>query len=117
MSTPDETISIPTAGALLKSTLLALGLAGVLLVTCVLPAEYGVDPTGAGRVLGLTQMGEVKQALAEEAAANAAAEASADSVVAASERAAVTDSTVDAGVSDGARDSSRRPSPDQTSAP
>ena len=59
--------------------------AGVLLVTCVLPAEYGKDPTGVGRLLGLTQMGEVKLALAEEAASNAAAEASADSVIAASE--------------------------------
>ena len=99
MSTPDETIATPSAGALIRSTLLALALAGVLLVTCVLPAEYGVDPTGAGRVLGLTQMGEVKQALAEEAAANAAAEASADSVVAASEASegAVADSVAAAG--------------------
>jgi hypothetical protein len=65
--------------------MLAAVIAGALLVTCVLPAEYGVDPTGIGRVLGLTQMGEVKLALAEEAASNAASEASADSVIAASE--------------------------------
>ncbi len=99
MSTPDESITTPSAGALIRSTLLAMSVAGVLLVTCVLPAEYGVDPTGAGRLLGLTQMGEVKQALAEEAAANAAAEASADSVVAASEAAAgaVADSIAAAG--------------------
>ena len=33
----------------------------------VLPAEYGIDPTGVGRALGLTQMGEIKVQLAEEA--------------------------------------------------
>jgi hypothetical protein len=75
----------PSSASLLRSTALAIAVAGVLLVTCVLPAEYGKDPTGIGRVLGLTQMGEVKLALAEEAAANAAAEASADSVIAAAE--------------------------------
>ena len=40
-----------------------------------MPAEYGVDPTGIGRVTGLTEMGEIKMALAEEAAAAEAAEA------------------------------------------
>lgn len=43
----------------------------MLLVAVVLPAEYGIDPTGAGRVLGLTPMGEIKQELAREAAAEA----------------------------------------------
>jgi len=85
MSTPEESIAAPSRGALLKSTVLALCVAAVLLVTCVLPAEYGVDLTGAGRVLGLTQMGEVKQALVEEEVANAAAQAAADSAAAASE--------------------------------
>ena len=31
-------------------------LAAILLLVAILPAEYGVDPTGIGRVLGLTQM-------------------------------------------------------------
>jgi hypothetical protein len=44
-------------------------------VTVVLPAEYGVDPTGVGRVLGLTEMGEIKMSLAAEAEADAAADA------------------------------------------
>jgi hypothetical protein len=35
----------------------------------VLPAEYGIDPTGIGRVLGLTQMGEMKAAQAGNGAA------------------------------------------------
>jgi len=34
----------------------------------VLPAEYGVDPTRVGGLLGLTEMGEIKMALAREAA-------------------------------------------------
>ena len=85
MTTPVSAPETPTASSLLRSTIIALIVAGVLLVTCVLPAEYGKDLTGIGRVLGLTQMGEVKMALAEEAAGNAAAEASADSVIAASE--------------------------------
>ena len=37
----------------MRATLLAMIIAGVLLVTIVLPAEYGLDPTGIGRALGL----------------------------------------------------------------
>lgn len=33
-----------------------------------LPAEYGIDPTRIGGLLGLTEMGEIKQQLAREAA-------------------------------------------------
>lgn len=40
----------------------------MILVTVVLPAEYGIDPTGVGRVLGLTEMGEIKRELLQEAA-------------------------------------------------
>ncbi|WP_087718369.1 hypothetical protein [Salinicola salarius] len=67
---------LPSTGKLIRSTLLAAVAATVLLVTVVLPAEYAIDPTGAGRLLGLTDMGEIKQQLAEEAEldrANAAA--------------------------------------------
>jgi hypothetical protein len=85
MTLPSSSSDVPTRASLLRSTLIALAVAAVLLVTCVLPAEYGKDFTGVGRLLGLTQMGEVKLALAEEAASNAAAEASADSVIAAAE--------------------------------
>lgn len=38
----------------------------------VLPAEYGVDPTGVGRLTGLSEMGEIKVQLAKEAAADRA---------------------------------------------
>lgn len=69
---PDRA-DLPSSAQLIRSTLIAVGTAGVLLVTVVLPSEYGVDPTGVGRVLGLTQMGEIKQQLIEEAALDAAA--------------------------------------------
>lgn len=64
---------LPTSRQLLRSTLIALVAAGALLVTVVLPAEYGIDPTGVGRVLGLKQMGEIKRQLSAEAAADRAA--------------------------------------------
>jgi len=42
----------------------ALLAAGVILVVAVLPAEYGVDPLGTGRLLGLTAMSDVTKSLA-----------------------------------------------------
>src|SRR5262245_28730879 len=68
---------LPTPKALLRSTVIAGVVAAVILVTIVLPAEYGIDPTGIGRPLGLTRMGEIKVALANEAAADAAADSAA----------------------------------------
>jgi hypothetical protein len=68
-------MELPTSRQLRRSTFIALVSAVVLLVTVVLPAEYGIDPTGAGRLLGLTEMGRIKQQLAAEAAAEAAADA------------------------------------------
>lgn len=46
----------PTGKRLLLSVGLAVLLAALILIVAVLPAEYGIDPTGVGRVLGLTQM-------------------------------------------------------------
>ena len=60
---------LPTTPQLLRSTAIAIAAAAVLLVTVVLPAEYAIDPTGVGKMLGLTQMGEIKQQLASEAEA------------------------------------------------
>ncbi len=64
---------LPSSAQLLRSTVIALIAAGVLLVTVVMPSEYAIDPTGVGGALGLTQMGEIKLQLAEEAAADEAA--------------------------------------------
>lgn len=58
----------PSAVQLLKSTIVALLVAIVLLITVILPAEYGIDPTGVGRMLGLQEMGKMKVALEQESA-------------------------------------------------
>lgn len=63
---------LPTSKQLTRSTVIAAVCAAALLATVVLPAEYGIDPTGAGRLLGLTEMGEIKTRLAKEAQADAA---------------------------------------------
>jgi hypothetical protein len=64
---------LPSSQQLLRSTLIALVVAVVLLVTTVLPAEYGIDPTGIGGVLGLKEMGTIKTQLAKESAKHDAA--------------------------------------------
>jgi hypothetical protein len=47
---------VPSLKKLLTATLAALAVAGVILVTVVLPAEYNIDPLGTGRALGLTDL-------------------------------------------------------------
>ena len=61
---------LPSSAMLLRSTVFAVLGAGVILVTIVLPAEYGIDPIGVGRVLGLTEVGEIKTQLVAEAEAD-----------------------------------------------
>ena len=58
---------LPSTKQLLRSTVIALISAIILLVGVVLPAEYAIDPTGLGRVMGLTDMGEIKAQLVQEA--------------------------------------------------
>lgn len=82
VNTPPKS-ELPSSRALLRSTAVAAGVALLLLVTVVLPAEYAIDPTGVGRVLGLTEMGEIKMALAAEAEADAAADAAGTAALAA----------------------------------
>ncbi|MBC3480657.1 hypothetical protein [Pseudomonas sp. SWRI77] len=64
---------LPSGRQLVRSTAIALAVAMGLLVTVVMPSEYAVDPTGLGRAMGLTQMGEIKITLAQEALADEAA--------------------------------------------
>lgn len=61
---------LPTTKTLLRSTFIALAVAVALLFTTVLPAEYGIDPTGIGRLTGLVEMGQIKTQLEEEAEAD-----------------------------------------------
>jgi hypothetical protein len=46
----------PSKRRIATATVLALGGAIVILFVAVLPAEYGIDPLGTGRVLGLTAL-------------------------------------------------------------
>ena len=62
-----SSVELPSTGKLVRSTVFAVLAAVVLLLIAVLPAEYGIDPTGLGKALGLTRMGEIKVSLAQEA--------------------------------------------------
>ena len=76
MSKPIETSSVaptdsPEREALPQANRRSLSFAAALLLfltlAAVLPAEYAFAPTGLGRLLGLTPMGELKQKLARAA--------------------------------------------------
>lgn len=43
-------------GTIIKATISAFLIGGLLLIIAVLPAEYGIDLTGAGKVLGFTKL-------------------------------------------------------------
>ena len=47
---------LPSNKSLIKATFVAFFTGCILLVMIILPAEYGIDPTGFGGKLGLTQM-------------------------------------------------------------
>lgn len=97
---------LPSSRQLVRSTAIAVAVAVLLLVTVVMPAEYGVDPTGVGRLLGLKEMGEIKMQLAREAAAADSVERPAGTLAAAPSSpappvsAALPDTTVAASKSD-----------------
>lgn len=56
--TTNITQPLPSLHKLIKATGLALIVAGVILITIVLPAEFGIDPTGIGKALGLTALND-----------------------------------------------------------
>lgn len=60
-----DTNPLPTLPQLGKATTVALAVAGAILVGAVLPAEYGIDPSGIGSALGLTQMNRGTRPVAE----------------------------------------------------
>jgi len=53
---------LPSTRRLLQATAVAVAVAGVILVTAVLPAEYGIDPTGIGAALGLNVLASSAEA-------------------------------------------------------
>ena len=55
--TPPSIDTLSSSGKdLVRGSLLALVIAGLVLLLAVLPAEYGIDPTGAGKALGLNKL-------------------------------------------------------------
>jgi len=58
---------LPSSKSLFKATITAFSVAVILTISVVLPAEFGIDVTGIGRVIGLQEMGNIKVSLAEEA--------------------------------------------------
>ena len=56
-------INPPSSRQLLKSIVIALTGALFVLVFIVLPAEYGIDPTGVGGALGLTALHDSKRTI------------------------------------------------------
>ena len=61
----------PSGKSLFKATIAAVIVAAIVLVAVVLPAEYGIDPLGTGRALGLDDLYNAKAQVAAEAAAPA----------------------------------------------
>ena len=54
--TPLPSAAPPSLSTLARSTAIAVVVAAGILITIVLPAEYGIDPLGTGRKLGLTEI-------------------------------------------------------------
>lgn len=59
VATDNDPQHVPSAARLAKTSGAALLAAAVVLVTVVLPAEYGIDPLGAGKALGIASMSQV----------------------------------------------------------
>jgi len=59
---------LPSTQRLVKATLAALAAALIILLTTVLPAEYGLDPTGLGNTLGLQLLNQANAANTDRAA-------------------------------------------------
>ena len=60
-----EPHELPSPRQLLLASVAAMVVMAVLLITVILPAERGVDPSGIGDRLNLTRMGLLKSAMSE----------------------------------------------------
>lgn len=58
---------LPTSASLIKATIVALLVGVLILVTAILPAEYGIDPTGLGSRMGLNGLSAANVAESEAA--------------------------------------------------
>jgi len=67
--------SVASNTRILRATAIALAVAVVVLFAAILPAEYGIDPLGTGRALGLTALsGTTENAPAQAPAAASSAQ-------------------------------------------
>lgn len=65
---PPGMIHGPSSAELIRATMFAAGAAAIVLLMAVLPAEYGTDPTGLGKRLGLLRTGSQGEAAVPPAA-------------------------------------------------
>jgi hypothetical protein len=76
IETPEQVLPLsvrpPSRVQIVKATAAAFVIAAVVLVTSVLPAEYGVDPLGTGKALGLTDLAKADALKVSEKPAEAA---------------------------------------------
>ena len=54
-------IPVHSTRTLIKAASIAILVAITLLITCILPAEYNIDPTGIGKALGLTAIAQAAE--------------------------------------------------------
>jgi hypothetical protein len=52
---------VHSTATLIKAVVFSMVLAAVVLTVAILPAEYGIDPTGIGRAVGLTKLSGAQQ--------------------------------------------------------
>jgi hypothetical protein len=80
MTTTHTTVQghVPAVRSLVIATIVALLAAGAILIAFVLPAEYGIDPLGTGRALGLTDLAKATGEPAKPAVVESAVPQTAD---------------------------------------
>lgn len=66
MKTPEENSTPPSSRNILIASAVALGVATIVLLVAILPAEFGVDPLGAGEALGLTALSRDEMPIEEK---------------------------------------------------
>jgi len=69
---------LPSTKSLIKATGVAALIGLLALITAILPAEYGIDPTGLGQKMGLTMLSQAEAA----EAASPEADSSSDNLLA-----------------------------------
>lgn len=61
----DTNPPVPSLKSLIIAIAFATLLAALILISAVLPAEYGIDPTGLGKMMGLTELSTQSKATSQ----------------------------------------------------